>query len=180
MWHSDSSFREIPSYVSILHGYEVPSEGGNTDFASMRNAYEQLSDVLRVEVDNLYAIHDYVFSRTQIAPVDLNHAASLPPVKHKLVRQNPNNGRKNLFLGSHARSILGYSGIKSRLLIDKLTEIITAPRNVYSHVWHVGDTIVWDNRCILHRGAGYDSANHRRYLRQTRVTGDEKGEILLP
>jgi alpha-ketoglutarate-dependent 2,4-dichlorophenoxyacetate dioxygenase len=171
MWHSDSSFREVPSYISILHGYEVPGEGGDTLFASMRTAYEALPRERQEEIDPLLVLHDYVFSRSQVAPVDPNHAASLPPVVNKLVRTNPRNGRKNYFVGSHARSIVGLSGIDSRRLIDDLNERAVDGDNVYRHRWSPGDTVIWDNRTMLHRGGGYDATRWRRYLRQTRVTG---------
>jgi alpha-ketoglutarate-dependent taurine dioxygenase len=180
MWHSDSSFREVPSYVSILQAYEVPGEGGETLFASMRSAYAALPEGLRAEIDPLYVVHDYVFSRSQVAPVDPNHAASLPPVMHRLVRENPGNGLKNYYVGSHARSIPGYSGMESRRLLDDLLDRATRPENVYAHAWRAGDTVIWDNRCMLHRGAGYDADRWRRRMRQTRVVGGERGELLGP
>ncbi len=171
LWHSDSSFRRIPSYVSILHAYEVPGEGGNTEFVSQRAAYQRLAPDKKQEIDDLHVLHDYVFSRTKVAPVNDNHAASLPPIEHKLVRTNPNTGAKNFYVGSHARSIIGWSGIDSRRLIDELNEEATRPESVYAHRWTVGDTVFWDNRCVLHRGAGYDANRWRRHMRQTRVAG---------
>ncbi|MEM7208117.1 MAG: TauD/TfdA family dioxygenase [Pseudomonadota bacterium] len=171
MWHSDSSFRYVPSYVSILHAYEVPGEGGATLFASMRTAYESLSGEMQDAIDPLHVIHDYVFSRAKTAPVDDNHAASLPPIEHKLVRTNPNNGKKNYYVGSHARSIVGWGGIDSRKLIDELNQSATKPDDIYSHFWSVGETVIWDNRCLLHRGGGYDANRWRRHMRQTRVSG---------
>ncbi|MDY7106478.1 MAG: TauD/TfdA family dioxygenase [Actinomycetota bacterium] len=171
LWHSDSSFREIPSYVSILHAYEVPGEGGDTLFASMRTAYEDLPPAMQDEIDPLLVLHDYVFSRSQVAPVDPNHAASLPPVVNRLVRTNPANGRRNYYVGSHARSIVGWSGVDSRRLIDDLNARATVEANVYRHRWAAGDTVIWDNRTMLHRGGGYDATRWRRHLRQTRVRG---------
>lgn len=171
LWHSDSSFRLVPSFVSINHAYEVPGEGGETEFASMRSAYERLPEEIQTTIDPLLVLHDYVFSRSQVAPVDPNHAASLPPIEHRLVRTNPHNGKKNYYVGSHARSIVGWSGVDSRRLIDQLNEEATKPAAVYSHRWEVGDTVVWDNRCLLHRGAGYDADRWRRHMRQTRVLG---------
>lgn len=171
LWHSDSSFRQIPSYVSILHAYEVPGEGGETEFVSQREAYQRLAPSRQHEIDDLLVVHDYVFSRTKVAPVHDNHAASLPPIEHKLVRTNPNNGSKSFYVGSHARSIVGWSGIDSRRLIDELNDEATRPESVYSHRWNVGDTVFWDNRCVLHRGAGYDANRWRRRMRQTRVAG---------
>ena len=177
LWHSDSSFRELPSYVSILHGYEVPGEGGQTQFASMRSAYARLPDALRATIDPLCVLHDYVFSRSQVAPVDPNHAASLPPVMHRLVRENPGNGLRNYYVGSHARSIPGWSGGESRRLLDDLLARATEAQHVYAHPWRSGDTVIWDNRCLLHRGAGYDADRWRRRLRQTRVVGSERGVV---
>ncbi len=177
LWHSDSSFRQVPSYVSILHAYEVPGEGGATSFVSERAAYDRLTAAEKDQIDNLRGLHDYVFSRAKRAPVDDNHAASLPPVAHPLVKTNPGNGRKNLFIGSHVRSILGLSGIDSRALINDLLEKTTRPEDVYSHQWAAGDTVVWDNRCVLHKGNGFDADKWRRRLRQTRVVGSEVGQI---
>ena len=171
LWHSDSSFRKVPSFVSITHAYEVPGEGGGTRFASMRNAYAGLPADMQAAIDPLHAIHDYVFSRTQVAPVDPNHAASLPPVEHKLVRKNPRNGLKSYYVGSHARSIVGWSGIESRELLVDLLRRATAPEDTYTHQWRAGDTVIWDNRCLLHRGTGYDADRWRRRMRQTRVAG---------
>jgi len=178
LWHSDSSFRQVPSYVSILHGYEVPDEGGETAFASMRAAYARLPQDLRETIDPLFVVHDYVFSRAPVAPVDPNHAASLPPVLHPLVRTNPANGCKNYYVGSHARSIPGRSGIDSRRLLDDLLQRATQPGHVYAHRWQAGDTVIWDNRCMLHRGMGYDADKWRRRMRQTRVVGKERGVLL--
>ena len=173
LWHSDSSFRRLPAKFSINHAYEVPGEGGETEFASQRSAYECLSADVQDTIADLLVLHDYVFSRSQIAEVDPRHAASLPPVRHRLVRINPSNGRKNYYAGSHARSIDGWAGIDSRDLIDMLTARATVPENIYKHRWQVGDTMIWDNRCLLHRGTGYDADRWRRLMRQTRVAGED-------
>ena len=177
LWHSDSSFRQVPSFVSIVQAYEVPGEGGATEFASTRAAYARLPQALRETIEPLEVLHDYVFSRSQVAPVDPKHAASLPPVLHRLVRENPANGRKNSFIGSHARSIAGWSGIDSRRLLDDLLARATRPQDVYAHAWQAGDSVIWDNRCLLHRGTGYDADRWRRRMRQTRVVGSERGVI---
>jgi alpha-ketoglutarate-dependent 2,4-dichlorophenoxyacetate dioxygenase len=171
LWHSDSSFRLVPSYVSILHAYEVPDEGGDTEFVSQRAAYQRLAPERRAEIDDLHVLHDYVFSRSKAAPVHDNHAASLPPIEQKLVRSNPANGRRNYYVGSHARSIIGWSGVDSRRLIDELNEFATRPDHRWCQRWSPGDTVIWDNRCVLHRGTGYDADRFRRYMRQTRVRG---------
>jgi alpha-ketoglutarate-dependent 2,4-dichlorophenoxyacetate dioxygenase len=96
---------------------------------------------------------------------------------HRLVLENPANRRRNYFIGSHARSIPGWSGVDSRRLLDDLLTQATEPHAIYAHQWRAGDTVIWDNRCILHRGTGYDADRWRRRMRQTRVVGGEKGVI---
>jgi len=173
MWHSDSSFRETPSLVSIMCAHEVPEEGGQTEFVSTRAAYRRLPDALKATIDPLIAIHDYVFSRGKVAPdaVTPSHAASLPPVRQKLVRANPRTGARNYYVGSHAKSIVGWEEAPGRALLDDLLERATGAEHVYSHDWKSGDLVIWDNRCLLHRGSGYDADRYRRYMRQTRVQG---------
>lgn len=178
LWHSDSSFRQQPSYVSIMYPYQVPGEGGNTEFVSLRAAYQRLDDSEANEYEALSVVHDYVFSRTQTAPVDFCHAASLPPVKHPLVRVNSANRLKNIYIGSHARSIVGFSGIESRRVLDLLLVNATRPQDILSYTWRVGEVVIWDNRCLLHRGTGYDADRWRRRMRQTRVVGEHIGVTL--
>ena len=173
MWHSDSSFRDVPTYVSIMCAYEVPDEGGATEFISERAAYQRLPEETKGRIDPLIAIHDYVFSRSKVGAdaVTPSHAASLPPVRQRLVRANPRTGAKNFYAGSHAREIEGWEYDESRELLEGLVTKATKPEYVYAHSWQPGDLVVWDNRCLLHRGAGYDADKNRRYMRQTRVKG---------
>jgi alpha-ketoglutarate-dependent 2,4-dichlorophenoxyacetate dioxygenase len=173
MWHTDASFKETPAFLSIMCAYETPAEGGETLFVSMRRAYARLSEERRAEVDPLIVIHDYVYSRSKVAPdaVSPGLAATLPPVRQKLVRRNPRTGERNLFVGSHAKAIEGWSDTKGRALLDELVEGATADPHVYTHRWRPGQVVFWDNRCLLHRGAGYDADRFRRYMRQTRVRG---------
>ena len=171
MWHTDSSFRKVPSFVSIMMAYEVPEEGGETQFVSARSAYARLPDDMKEKIDPLEVIHDYVFSRSKVAEVDPKHAASLPPITQRLVRENPNTGAKNFYIGSHAKEIVGWNYEDSRSLLDELLAGTVVDANVYTHAWKPGDLVIWDNRCILHRGTGYDADKYRRFMRQTRVAG---------
>lgn len=177
LWHSDSSFRYQPSYVSIMFPYEVPGEKGATEFVSQRASYQRIKAAEQSAYEEMTVIHDYVFSRTQSAPVNFCHAASLPPVKHPLIRINPANRMKNLYIGSHARSIVSLDGIESRRVIDQLLVDTTRPQDILSHNWQVGEVVIWDNRCVLHRGTGYDADRWRRHMRQTRVVGEHKGVL---
>jgi len=173
MWHTDASFKPTPAFLSIMCAYETPAEGGETLFVSTRRAYERMADDRKAEADPLIVIHDYVYSRSKVAPdaVSPGLAATLPPVRQRLVRRNPRHGAKNLFIGSHARSIEGWSDARSRTLLDGLVEEATAEPHVYRHRWQPGQVVFWDNRCLIHRGAGYDADRFRRYMRQTRVSG---------
>ncbi len=173
MWHTDSSFQKIPTYVSIMGVKEVPDEGGQTEFASCRSAFERLSSDMKEKIDKLIAIHSYEFSRSKVSAdaVTPSHAASLPPVKQKLVRLNLKVNRKNYFIGSHAERIEGWRIDESRELLDDLLSTATQKRHVYSHEWCPGEVVIWDNRCLIHRGVGYDASKYRRRMRQTRVKG---------
>jgi alpha-ketoglutarate-dependent 2,4-dichlorophenoxyacetate dioxygenase len=171
MWHTDSSFREVPSLVSIMYVYEVPEEGGHTQYVSSRAAYRRLPEATKETIEPLEVIHDYVFSRSKVAEVDSAHAASLPPINQKLVRRNPGNDEKNYYVGSHARNIAGWDDTKSRALLDDLLDRATGDAHVHTQVWKPGQLVIWDNRCMLHRGTGYDADKYRRLMRQTRVAG---------
>lgn len=171
LWHSDSSFRPVPTFVSIMSAHEVPAEGGETEFVSGRAAYGRLPAEEQARLDPLICIHDYVYSRSKVAPVSQSHAASLPPVRQRLVRANPRTGARNIYIGSHAKEIDGWTHDESRVLLDALLAETTRPASIYRHRWQAGDLVIWDNRCLLHRGVGYDADAYRRRMRQTRVTG---------
>ena len=174
MWHSDSSFREIPAKYSILCAYEVPDEGGETEFASARSAYARLDDARRQAIDDQVGIHDYIYSRTQVSEDAVNQSQRtyMHPVRQRLVRKNPLTGDKNIFVGSHVKEIEGWSDADAKPLIKSLIDEITRPESVYRHQWKAGDLMIWDNHCIVHRGCGYDADKYRRRMHQTRVRCD--------
>ena len=91
------------------------------------------------------------------------------PVRQRLVRQNPVTGEKNYFVASHLKEIEGMDEAEGRTLIDRLMAEATRPQSVYRHRWRTGDFVIWDNRCLLHRGCGYDAEKYRRRMHQTRV-----------
>jgi alpha-ketoglutarate-dependent 2,4-dichlorophenoxyacetate dioxygenase len=173
MWRSDSSFRPVPTYASILCAYDGPAAGGLTQSASGRVGYRRLPEATMETIDPLVAVHDYVFSRSKVAPdaVPPAHAASLPPVRQRLVRTNPGTGAKGYFVGSHVKEIEGWRFEDSRVLLDDLLARATEPAHVYTHAYRPGDVVIWDNRCLVHRGSGYDADKYRRRMRQTRVCG---------
>src|SRR5262245_869256 len=173
LWHSDSSFKPVPAHSSALSARVVPPEGGETEFGSMRVAYEALPDDLRHAVDGGIVVHSFGFSRSLIDPgIGTEVGRDYPPVRHALVRANPRNGRKSIYVGSHAWYVEGMELDASRILIAKLLEITTRPDRVYQHRWRVADLVMWDNRCVLHRGRLWDSERYKRVMRRTTVAGD--------
>jgi len=171
LWHSDSSFREIPAMYSILSAYEVPDEAGQTEFASGRAAYQRLDPQTRELIDDKIGIHDYIYSRTQVGEdaVTQNQRTYMHPVRQRLVRQNPVTGERNIFVGSHVKEIEDMPDAEAKPLIASLIAETARPESVYRHRWQAGDFMIWDNRCILHRGCGYDADKYRRRMHQTRV-----------
>jgi alpha-ketoglutarate-dependent 2,4-dichlorophenoxyacetate dioxygenase len=177
LWHSDSSFKKVPSLCSILTGRIVPPEGGATEFASARAAYAELPGDLRRRVEGLTVVHDFTWSRDQVRPGILTEKerGEVPPVEHPLVRVNPVNGRRTLFIGAHASHVVGMSIEDGRALLRQLTAFVTQPRFCYSHEWRQGDLVVWDNRCVLHRAQPWDWSEPR-VMKHTRISGDPATE----
>ena len=174
MWHSDSSFKRVPALASLLSAREVPPEGGETQFASMRVSYERLPDAMKRFLEGRVAIHSFAYSRGLVGDGLLppDHAAQVPPVAQALVRANPTHGRKTFYVGSHACEILGMQTDEARTLLRELLELATRPELVYTHRWQPGDLVMWDNRCVLHRGRPWDEDKYRRVMHRTTVAGD--------
>lgn len=174
LWHSDSSFKKVPALCSLLSARIVPPAGGATEFASARCAYPTLPDALKRRVETAVAVHDFGWSRDQIQPGFFTEAerAAYPPVRHPLVRVNPVNGARSLFLGAHASHIEGRPLEEGRAILRQLLDHVTRPGFCYRHEWREGDLVVWDNRCILHRATPYDTVRHKRLMQRTTISGD--------
>jgi alpha-ketoglutarate-dependent 2,4-dichlorophenoxyacetate dioxygenase len=171
LWHSDSSYRPSGSLCSILSAQEVPPEGGNTEFASLRVLWDDLPAEDKKKADGLVVGHSIAYSRGLSDPNALTPAqeAEMPPTRHLLVQTSPTNGRKSLFIGSHASHIEGWPAEEGRRYLAHLMERATPKAAIYSHAWETGDIVVWDNRCMLHRATSFDSARHRRLMQRTTV-----------
>jgi alpha-ketoglutarate-dependent 2,4-dichlorophenoxyacetate dioxygenase len=171
LWHTDSSFKRIPAKYSMLHAHCVTPEGGETQFTDMRAAYEALPPKMKARLEGLVAEHSIFHSRAKLGFTEFSaeERAALPPVHHPVVRVHTGSGRKALYLASHASHIVGWPVPDGRLLIAELIEHATQPQFVYTHTWAVGDLVMWDNRCTMHRGRPYDEVNHRRDLRRATI-----------
>src|SRR5437773_9794724 len=127
LWHSDSSFRQVPAKYSILSGRVIPTWGANTEFADMRAAYDALDGRTKAEIEDLVCEHSLKYSREAIGFTDLTEEeiAAFRPVRQRLVRTHPSSGRKSLFLASHAGAILGWTIPEARMFLRDLTEHAT-------------------------------------------------------
>lgn len=174
LWHSDSSFKPVPSLCSLLSARTVPPEGGNTEFATMRAAYDELPDEVKQKLEGLVAEHSLVYSRGTVSTGALTREmkAELPGAWQAMVRINPVNGRKAIYAGAHASHVIGWPRDEGRAFIKWLNEFATQPRFCFSHAWRPGDLVIWDNRAVLHRATAYDAVRHKRLMQRTTVRGD--------
>jgi alpha-ketoglutarate-dependent 2,4-dichlorophenoxyacetate dioxygenase len=169
LWHTDASFRAVPGALSMLYAHVVPDEGGNTEFADLRAAYDALPKKTKDQIEGLIAEHSIFHSRGQLAVTQYTpeELASLPPVPQRVVRRHPGSGRKTLYLAAHASHIVGMTVADGRLLLMDLIEHATQPRFVHSHSWKQGDLVIWDNRCTMHRARPFDTTKVRDLRRVT-------------
>ena len=173
LWHTDASYMPTPVVLGMLHAVKVPPAsafgGGETEFADMRAAYDALPDRTKADIDGLIAEHDIFWSRGQIGFTQFppGKREKYPPSPQRLVRRHPRSGRKTLYLSAHASHIVGWPIADGRLLLVDLNTHATQPAFVYSHKWRVGDLVIWDNRCTMHRGRPHDESQPRDLRRAT-------------
>ena len=173
-WHSDSSFKRVPAKASLLHARVLPPDGGETQFASLRAAYDALPESRKRELEGKAAIHHYAYSRRGLGFKLTNEAEDqrFPPVPQAIIRANPKNGRKALYVGSHASHIRGMPEEEGNALLKELLDFATQEKFTYLHRWKVGDLVMYDNRAALHRARPYAITTHPRVLHRTTVMGE--------
>ncbi len=172
LWHTDSSFNPMPTKWSMLRAVVVPPEGGHTEFADCRAAYDDLDDETRDRIEHLAAEHSLWTSRRNagLGSIGPEHVEGLPPVIHPLVRTLPRSGRKAFYVGAHAGRVYGLPHDEGQALLARLTEFATQPNYVYTHQWNVGDVVIWDNRAVLHRAGTFEGTTlFPRDMRRTTV-----------
>jgi alpha-ketoglutarate-dependent 2,4-dichlorophenoxyacetate dioxygenase len=179
LWHSDSSFMNPRAAYSMLHAVITPSWGGNTEFADLRAAYDALPDRTKAEIKDLQAEHFALHTRLILGDDAYTDAQKreIPPAVWPLHDVHPGSGRDVLFVGVHARQILGWPTAEGRMYLLDLLEHATQRQFVYTHQWQPGDLVIWDNRSTLHRGRRYDIAE-RRELRRTTVNDTPEAMLL--
>ena len=178
-WHSDLSYKEVPSLGSMLHAQELPDEGGDTVFANMHLAWESLPAALRHAVRGARAEHSYLSQYEELrrrnpwrpaltqAQID-----EVQPVTHPVVRVHPETGRRALFVSEHFTTrIVGLPDDESRALLDELFAHSVRPEHLYVHRWQPHDLVFWDNRSLMHLATGCPP-DQRRKLYRTTIEGD--------
>ena len=154
----------------MLYAEQIPDKGGDTEYADMRQAYDALPEELRELAEGRIGEHWAFHSRNWLGSVGRHTELDmerLPAVKWPLVRTLPDTGRKTLFIGVHVRAIDGMTVPEARMLLLELLEFATQRQFVYRHKWQLGDLVIWDNRCTLHRGLRYDIRVKRELRRST-------------
>jgi alpha-ketoglutarate-dependent 2,4-dichlorophenoxyacetate dioxygenase len=181
LWHTDGSFKQKPATWSMLHARVIPPQGGDTEFADTRAAYDALPQALKKKLAGLIAEHSIWHSRAKrggYTPTE-EERRMRPPARHPVVRRHPGSGRYALYIASHASHIIGMPIEEGQALLRELTEFATQPQFVYRHHWHIGDLVIWDNRCTLHRATPFNSMDYVRDLRATMIT-DTHAEAPAP
>jgi len=179
-WHQDNTYMPIQAKGAVFSAQKVPTERGDTAFADMRAAYDALDDDTKKLISDLSAYHSLAYSQAKLGEetktanseyigygLDVDEAPLRP-----LVKVHPETGLKSLAVGRHAYGIPGMSEADSSALISRLSSFaVEDPNRVYQHKWTVGDVIVWDNRCLMHRACDWDFAEPRVML-HSRIAGD--------
>lgn len=175
LWHTDMSYNEIPPMASALYSLEIPSSGGETGFSNMYMAYESLPDSLKRRVENMQCKHDA--SRNSTGGLRGGMPANTTPrdapgAVHPIVRTHPVTGRNALFLGRRLYAYIpGLELAESEALLDELWSYATRPEIEWYQEWKLGDLIMWDNRCVMHRRNSFDAAQ-RRIMHRTQLAGE--------
>lgn len=171
LWHSDSSYKTIPAKYSALCAHVIPPEGGDTEFADMRAAWDTLEPRLKAKVRDLVTEHSRIFSKGALGfTFTEQELRDFAPVRQPLVRTHPRTGRNSLYLSSHAGRIVGWPVPEALMLLRELTEHATQRELVYRHKWRAGDLVMWDNQATMHRVRSFDDMKYPRDLRRTTLT----------
>jgi taurine dioxygenase len=177
VWHTDMSYLDDPPKASMLYALEVPREAGDTSFCNMYTAYETLPAELKRRAEELTIKHDGTYNsggyvRLGVTPTDDPRAS--PGAVHPLVCRHPESGRRCLYLGRRRNAyLMGLELAESEALLDALWEHATKPEFAWTHHWRVGDLVMWDNRCTMHRRDPFDPAS-RRIMHRTQIKGEAR------
>jgi taurine dioxygenase len=177
VWHTDMSYLEDPPKASMLYAIEIPPAGGNTGFNNIYQAYQELPDALKRRVAGLRVKHDGTYNsggyvRQGVTPTDDPREA--PGTYHPIVCTHPETGRQCLYLGRRRNAYLeGLELAESEALLDEVWRYATRDELTWYNTWRVGDVVLWDNRCTMHRRDPFD-ASSRRIMHRTQMKGEAR------
>lgn len=175
IWHTDMSYRARPCTIAILHALEVPPAGGNTYFANQYMAYDTLPADLKTRLDGRMLIHDESYNsggQMRKGFAEVSDPREAPGAQHRIFRTHPLTGRKALYLGRRRNAcIIGLPLEESEQLLDQLWAHASQPEFVWHNEWQVGDTLIWDNRCLIHRRDSFDD-RQRRMMHRVQIRGE--------
>ncbi len=187
-WHHDSTYMPVQAKGAVFSAEIIPTEGAATGFADMRAAYDALGDATRSRVSDMSAYHSLEYSqgRAGYLPSKRREDGSYAQYGYSsdeaklrpLTKVHPETGRTNLLIGRHAHDIVGLNRAESEALLDGLNDWACESPRSYHHEWNVGDTVVWDNRRLMHRATPFDLTEPRR-MWHTRVAGERASELAL-
>lgn len=187
LWHTDSAFKHVPALASCLYARSIAPVGGHTEFADERAAYDALPEAMKRRLEGLVAEHAIMYSRAKLGFTNFSEEErrAMPPVPQMVVRTIPQNGRKTLYLASHAGHIRGMPEAEGKALLEQLIAHATQRQFVYTHRWRVHDLVMWDNRCTMHRGTEFDDLRWRRDVQRATAadvanTCEQEGVDALP
>ena len=169
LWHTDMSFFNIRATYSLLAAHAIPSAGADTEFVDMRAVWDALPQERKAGLEDLVVEHSYWHSRVlgggpQPSAEEL---AAHPPARHKMVHMHEPSGRKTLYIASQSMGIVGWPQDKAMALIRELMAFATQKQFVFAHKWRLGDVLIWDNMCTLHRATEFDDRGEVRDVRRT-------------
>src|SRR5215468_184385 len=177
VWHTDMSYLDVPPKASMLYALEVPPTGGNTSFCTMYGIYDSLPAKLKERIDGLSIKHDGTYTsggNVRQGIVATDDPMTSPGAVHPLVCTHPVTGRRMLYLGRRRNAYLvGLELAESEALLDELWSVVGRPEFAWTNVWRVGDLVLWDNRCTMHRRDAFDPGS-RRIMHRTQVKGEQR------
>ncbi len=175
IWHTDMSYRARPTSIAILHALEIPPAGGNTYFANQYLAYDTLPEDVKQNLEGRLLNHDETYnSAGQLRKGfrEVTDPRTAPGARHPIFRTHPATGRRALYLGRRRNAyIIGLPLEESEALLDQLWAHASRPEYVWCHEWGVGDTLIWDNRCVIHRRDAFDP-DARRMMHRVQISGE--------
>lgn len=173
-WHTDQTYRAKPALGSLLAAAVIPPEGGNTWYADMYRAYNALPPTMKTALEGLKAIHSYEhFNQKYSEPANSTQRAAGVEQVHPLVRTHPITGRKAIYVTRNiATRIAGMDEKTSQALLDDLYDRCFRPEFMYEHKWRIGDGVLWDNACVMHKRDSWN-AIHQRLMKRTTICPPE-------